>query len=164
MRKRFILMVTLGLILVLTALAEHKRPKMPFELTAEESTLLEKADAVQHKENAKHNKDGTDTLITFSISPDKSDEAWKRVQAFLTNYGPGLDTVADFEISTLTNSFKRHFGYLVRRMPVGANVEFTALCTFDGNLKKETAFCAQNVHLLALYALTGELIDRMIAR
>jgi hypothetical protein len=143
---------------------DQGKPKYSFPLSPEELAYLERADQVIHEVNAKHNKDGTDSIIIFSMPKEQADEAWSRITAFLTNYGPGMAEITEFELATLAYSQGNgnDYAYSVKKMPIGNEVKFTAHCAYQGYIYK-TGWSSQNVHILALYALTGELIPKLVA-
>ena len=101
--------------------------------------------------------------LTFTVPKDNSDEAWSRVNSFIAKYSTmKIQTASDYIIETFNpiNNFHA-FGYTANRMTKGDEVEISVTGTWYWGQKKAAT---RNAHILALYAVTGELDETLISR
>ena len=103
------------------------------------------------------------TPLTFTVPKDKSDEAWGRVNSFIVKYSTmKVQTVSDYIIQTYNPIDNFHaWGYTANRMTQGDAVEISVTCTYAWGHEKTAT---RNAHILALYAVTGELDETLISR
>ena len=101
--------------------------------------------------------------LTFTVPKDKSDEAWGRVNSFIVKYSTmKVQTVSDYIIQTYNPIDNFHaWGYTANRMTQGDAVEISVTCTYAWGHEKTAT---RNAHILALYAVTGELDETLISR
>jgi hypothetical protein len=103
--------------------------------------------------------------IPISVTKDKSDETWGRILSFISQYASMKIRVAtDYIIETFApiGGPTPFYAYEAIRAVKGDTVEFNLRCYNDYGAREEE--CNRNVHLLAHYAVTGELIPNLIIR
>jgi len=106
--------------------------------------------------------DVLNTPLTFTVAKDDSEETWGRIQSFVGKYSSmKLQTATDFVLQTYnpTGSVPR-YGYTATKTPMGDEVEFQVDCTYCNMFTRKEAI--QNAHILAYYALTGEVNPRFV--
>jgi hypothetical protein len=102
--------------------------------------------------------------LTFQVSADKSDGIWDRVQAFVKAHSSMPVTLStDSVIQTNDPADSMAYGYVARRVPKGDGAEFFVTC-LPGNDPRKKGSALQNAHILAYYALSGEIMPRLISR
>jgi hypothetical protein len=101
--------------------------------------------------------------LTFTVPKDKSDEAWARVNSFIAKYSTmKIQTASEYIIETYNPIDNFHaYGYTANRMTKGNEVEISVTGTWYWGQKKTAT---RNAHILALYAVTGELDESLISR
>jgi len=106
------------------------------------------------------------TPLTFSVPNAKADEAWSRINVFISKYSPmKIQIATNFAIETYNPPDGITCAYSASRLQKGDQAEFTVDCFtkgFTGAYKGNRA--TQNAHILAYYALTGELKESLISR
>lgn len=111
-----------------------------------------------------------DTPLTFLIPKDKAEDAWSRIHLFIAKYATlkihtstqdSIETSTPQGMSATDMTFGTvQFSYSAARLQKGAQFEVSVLCD-SPNMKNAAA---RNAHILAYYALTGELIEKHIRR
>ena len=104
--------------------------------------------------------------IPVVIPKDKAEEAWGRIQSFIGQYASmKMQIATDYIIETYNpdgSSFA--YSYRAAKTVKGDSVEFALACFTNAQFGMAQKECERNVHLLALYAATGELIPELIIR
>jgi hypothetical protein len=139
------------LILGLVVLFSISCVSMRLAETSEEKTYLEKVMAMP---------------LIFDVSKEKSEETWGRIQSFIGKYSPvRIQTVTDYIIETydakIVNS---NFSYSAIRTPKENKVEFEVKCFITFQLPKMETAGIRNAHMMAYYALTGEVMEKFVCR
>jgi len=94
--------------------------------------------------------------LVFSVSKDKSDEIWKRINFFITEYSmTKIQVATEFIIETNNPGTMGEFAYSASRTTKGDSVEFKVKCVGPSGSEK---LADRNAHVLAYYAATGESI------
>jgi hypothetical protein len=94
--------------------------------------------------------------LVFSVSKDKSDEIWKRINFFITEYSmTKIQVATDLIIETNNPGTMGEFAYSASRTTKGDSVEFKVKCVGPAGSEK---LADRNAHVLAYYAATGESI------
>jgi hypothetical protein len=116
----------------------------------DEATYLEKAMA---------------TPLTFSITKEKAEEAWGRINGFIGQYSSmKIQTASQYIIQTYNPSDTIHYGYSANRAQKGDEYEFSVSCFSGGGFGGVKKIPNQNAHILAHYALTGEIIPHLVVQ
>lgn len=104
------------------------------------------------------------TPLIFRLSLDRSDEAWGRIQSFIGRFSSmKLQIATDYVIETYNPAGSSVlFGYSATRTDLPDECEIEVRCMYSNTFTGNDAI--QNAHILALYALTGELMPRLIRR
>lgn len=114
------------------------------------------------EEQAYFNK-ATATPLRFTAPREKNEEIWERVRVFIVRYSAvEVRTPDDFSIETFVPQWSEEFSYAASRSRRGNTVEFTVSC-IHGRFGVD-APAQQNAHVLAHYALTGELNGRFVRK
>lgn len=102
------------------------------------------------------------TSLSFKVPKSKADEVWGRIQSFIGKYASmKIQTATDFVFETYNPpKGERKFGYSAIRTPMGNQDEFEVRCFSNTTLFIEQA--ERNAHILAYYALTGEINPKFI--
>ena len=112
------------------------------------------------EEQAYFNK-ATATPLRFTASRERNAEVWERIRVFIIRYSPvEVRTPDEFSIVTFVPQWSEDFSYSASRMRRGNMVEFTVSC-IHGRFGVD-APAQQNAHVLAHYALTGELNGKFV--
>jgi hypothetical protein len=102
--------------------------------------------------------------LTFRIPAAQSNDAWGRIQSWISRFSPFLKMklVTDYVIETEdANIMTSVTMYSVSRAPMGEQVEFIVRGWNPGG-SFSPANVNLKVHILAYYAATGELIEKFI--
>jgi len=146
MKKFFVLAV----IVCLAAACAVYMDQAPKATTPNESAYLEKA---------------MSTPLTFTVLKDKAEEVWSRINVFISKYSSMKIQVANaYNVETFNPMDAISYGYSASKLQKGEEFEFTIACFTGGAFGGQKNRPAQNAHVLAYYALTGEIIERLIAR
>ena len=123
-------------------------------LTPDPTTLEEQAyiDAVMN------------TPLVFSIPKEREEEVWGRIQSWIGRYSSmKIQSVSDYVIETYNpSSGEVDFGYSAIKTIVDDNVEFEVICSCGNMFSGKEAKI--NAHILAYFALTGEVDPKFIVR
>lgn len=105
------------------------------------------------------------TPLVFTIPKENNEDTWGRIQSFIGKYSSmKIQTATDFVIETYNPSESDvKYGYSVTKTPIGDEYEIEVRC-YCGNIFVSEKTIAQNAHILAYYALTGEVMPQFIAR
>lgn len=121
----------------------------PVATTPEETDYLSKINAMP---------------LIFRVPKEQAEDAWGRIQSWISRYASmKIQTVSDYAIETYNPEQSAiDYGYRASRAPMGEETEFTITC-FCGNFLygKQVKI---NAHILAYYALTGEIMEQFISR
>jgi hypothetical protein len=122
-------------------------------------------------EDAAYLERATQTPLTFMVEVSKGDETWSRVNSFIAKYSSmKIQTASDYIIETY-NPTEGKFGYSANRATKEDRAEFTVNCApgpgiigikFD--IMHGDKIAEQNAHLLAFYALTGEIRESLVVK
>jgi hypothetical protein len=94
--------------------------------------------------------------LVFSVPKDKSDEVWKRINFFISEYSmTKIQVATDILVETNIPGKMSEFGYSASRTAKGDTVEFKVKCSGPAGSEK---LADRNAHVLAYYAATGETI------
>jgi len=94
--------------------------------------------------------------LVFSVPNDKSDEVWKRINFFITEFSMiKIKVATEFIIETNNPGTMGEFAYSASRTTKGDSVEFKVKCIAPAGSEK---LADRNAHVLAYYAATGESI------
>ena len=94
--------------------------------------------------------------LVFSVQKDKSDEVWKRINFFISEYSMiKIQVATDILVETNSPGKMGEFGYSAIRTTKGDTVEFKVKCLGPAGSEK---LADRNAHVLAYYAATGETI------
>lgn len=105
------------------------------------------------------------TPLTFSVAKEKAEEAWSRINGFIGQYSSmKIQTASQYIIQTYNPSDTIHYGYLANRAQKGDEYEFLVFCFSGGGFGGVKKIPNQNAHILAHYALTGEIIPRLVVQ
>lgn len=104
--------------------------------------------------------------IPVVVAKDKAEEAWGRIQSFIAQYADmKIQIATDYVIETY-NPLHHEFFYKAIKTPKGNTVEFILQCEKASidmtSIDKTKAKCDRNVHLWALYAVTGEILPELV--
>ena len=111
--------------------------------------------------------------LTFKVSREKEEEVWGRIQSFIAKYSSmKIQIATDYVIETYNptegeTSLETRFGYKAIKTPVGNEVEFKVECVAGWKgmraVDKYNELKADhNAHILACYALTGEIEEEAV--
>ena len=104
--------------------------------------------------------------IPVVVPKDKAEETWGRIQSFIGQYASmKIQIATDYIVETYNpdgSSF--HYAYKAAKIVKGDTVEFALSCFSNAVFGMADKECARNVHLLAHYAATGELMPELIIR
>jgi hypothetical protein len=141
MRTKIIIMGLICLFWVSCSMTPSKN------LTPEETAYLDEAMA---------------TPLIFKVPKEKSEEVWGRIQSFIEKFSSmKIQTVSDYLIETYNPKITNiDYGYKAVKTLVGEEVEFSVNCVCGNRLMGKQV--QKNVHILALYALTGRINRRFI--
>jgi hypothetical protein len=104
------------------------------------------------------------TPLSFSVSKEKGEETWSRINAFVSKYSSmKIQTASEYILETYNPTYIYQFGYSANRNVKGNEIEFTVSC-FPATGSVWTRIPAQNAHILALYAMTGELRPEFVVQ
>lgn len=106
------------------------------------------------------------TPLDFSVPAEKSDEVWDRIRTFISEYASlKIRTASDSVIETYspTNMF-RIYGYKAVRKIIDGQARFAVFCSGGDASQWVVKTTARNGHILAYYALTGELRPELVKR
>ena len=147
MKKRNYVVVLLCLLLQMPLWAQEKKELTPRQIYVQKALK---------------------TPLKFEVPKDKAEDTWGRIQVFISKFSSmKIQTATDYIIETF-NPTKREFGakygYKATKTPLGDKVEFEVSCFPGEDTKLYNFFADGNAHFLALFALTGELIDEAVAR
>ena len=111
-------------------------------LTPQENEFLDRLDSVETR---------------FTLPAEVSDIAWERARSFIDRYSwVSLHSVTNTEIRTFNpSSGTQQCGYIVKRKPMGEDIEFSVEGVAGHSSYLGTA--EQNARILAMYMKTGEL-------
>jgi hypothetical protein len=122
----------------------------PIAITPEESDYLSKVNT---------------TPLIFRAPKDQAQEVWGRINGWIGKYSSmKIQTASDYVVETYNpTDFASPYGYSASRSPLGNEYEFTIRYSTSNPYyyKKQAEL---NAHVLAYYALTGEIIERFIGR
>lgn len=125
------------------------------KLTPEEQAYLDKA---------------LNTPLTVTIPKEISDDAWGRIQVFIARYSDmKFQTSTEFVIDTYKPTEGKtkfgsntNYGYSANRLPMGDQVEIQVNCMVPPLFSKKSA--RHNAHILAYFAVTGELMPQLLKK
>jgi len=103
------------------------------------------------------------TPLQFKVEKEKDDIVWGRINSWISRFSSMKVQVAnDYMIQTYNpvGFLIPKFGYTASRIPMGDKTGFEIRCSYSGQFSENTA--NQNAHILAHYALTGEVIPKLI--
>lgn len=106
------------------------------------------------------------TSLTFVLPGEKGDEAWSRIKEFIGEHSTmKIQSVADDRIETVQPARIGEYGYSASRVGAEGSQTFTVSCLCQPGSSGENEQARQrNAHILARYALTGEIMPRLIAK
>lgn len=111
--------------------------------------------------------------LTFKVSREKEEEVWGRIQSFIAKYSSmkiqiATDYIIETHNPTKTIELNPKYGYKAIKTVVGNEVEFKVEC-FAGETdlgkagyKFNQMKADHNAHILACYALTGEIEEEAV--
>jgi len=109
------------------------------------------------------------TPLTFRVPKEKEEEVWGRIQSFIAKYSSmkiqmATDYVIETHNPTKTNaSFNPKYGFKAIKTLIGDMVEFKVECVAGETDLEKAGYkynqmkADHNAHILAYYALTGEM-------
>lgn len=114
------------------------------------------------------------TPLTFKVPKEKEEEVWGRIQSFIAKYSSMKIQIATDYIVETYNPLKievgdpkwpgANFGYEAVKTPMGNEVEFEVKCSTGDPSKYYERIANHNAHVLAYYALTGEIEEEAVWR
>jgi hypothetical protein len=105
--------------------------------------------------------------LEFSLPKEQSEEAWARIQSFISQYASmKIQTATDYILETYNphSEMVPAYAYQANRTPAGDQVNFIVKCFTDAALGVGKRECERNAHLLAHYAVSSELKPELIIR
>jgi hypothetical protein len=146
MKKLFVL----SIVVCMTGACAAYMDQAPKATAPNESAYLEKA---------------TSMPLNFTVPKEKAEEVWSRINVFISKYSSMKIQVATaYNVETFNLPDCIHYGYSASKLQKGDGFEFTVVCLDGCSFGSQKNRPAQNAHVLAYYALTGEIMERFIAR
>ena len=106
------------------------------------------------------------TPLDFLVSNEKAETAWARIQGFIGKYSTMKIQVATGYVVQTYNAEYEQFGYTATKTPDVTHTKFSVRCqTILTNSFTRTDYTKQaelHGHILAYYAITGEVMPRFI--
>ncbi len=106
------------------------------------------------------------TSLTFVIPEEKGDEAWTRIKEFVGEHSSmKILSVTDTSLETVRPAKDGEFGYTASRAAGQGSHTITVACVCPPGVSAESEKAREkNAHILARYAMTGEIMPRLIAK
>ena len=103
--------------------------------------------------------------LTFSVPNAKAEEVWGRINVFISKYSSmKIQIATNYNVETYNPTDIIEYGYSASRLLKGDETEFTVNCFSGGSFGQVKNIPNQNAHILAYYALTGEIVEYLIFR
>ena len=109
-------------------------------------------------------EEAMNTELQFTLPLKEANKAWKRIESFVKKYSEMNIKVADDEvIETLApTAGMTRYGYRATKTVFGEEAEIAVACTYGNAYTREQA--NKNAHILAYYAITNELMPKLIEK
>ena len=106
------------------------------------------------------------TSLAVVVPDEKGDETWTRIKDFIGEHSTmKIQTVSDARIETVPPAKAGEYGYSASRTASQGSQTFTIACLCPGSTEADNEKARdRNAHILAHYALTGEIMPRLIAK
>lgn len=122
-------------------------------------------------EDAAYLKAAMATPLTFTVPAEKSEETWSRINSFISKHSSmKIQTASDYIIETY-NPGAGQFAYSANRATRGDAAEFTVACVSGGPIvlyfkgfAHQEKQAEHNAHLLAYFAVTGEVRETLVVK
>ena len=103
--------------------------------------------------------------LTFSVPNAKAEETWNRINVFISKYSSmKIQTATNYNIETYNPTDTNEYAYKASRLLKGEETEFVVNCFSGGAFEGVKNIPNQNAHILAYYAFSGEIVERLISR
>ncbi len=106
------------------------------------------------------------TSLTFVVPEEKGDETWTRIKEFVGEHSTmKIQSLTDTSIETVRPGKTGEYGYTATRAAAQGSHTITVACLCPPGASEDNEKARErNAHILALYALTGEIMPRLIAQ
>ncbi len=103
--------------------------------------------------------------LTFVVPEAKGEEAWTRIKEFIGEHSTmKIQTLSDARIETVRPAKPGEYGYSASRVSSEGNHTISVSCHCPDPSEETGKVRERNAHILAHYALTGEIMPKLIAK